>query len=110
MANPRKSTQVAEILVRNKLKLIDFLRKFNKDKEDETFNEEKQTLIKTLEQLQPPAGSDVVPAALDEQSSLHGRDHSLNLTNHSLPLSQSSSLVSSSSAMSVEEKSALGSK
>jgi calcium binding protein 39 len=26
VANPRKSTQVAEILVRNKLKLIDFLR------------------------------------------------------------------------------------
>jgi len=51
VANPKKSQPVVEILVRNKSKLIDFLTKFQKDKEDEQFNDEKAILLTTLEQL-----------------------------------------------------------
>jgi len=52
VANPKKSKPVVEILVRNKLKLIEFLQKFQKDKEDEQFNDEKAILLTTLEQLE----------------------------------------------------------
>ncbi len=52
VANPRKSPPVLDILVRNKKKLIEFLMKFQKDKaEDDAFNEEKNTLLATLNQL-----------------------------------------------------------
>jgi len=51
VANPKKAQPVVEILVRNKSKLIDFLTKFQKDKEDEQFNDEKAILLTTLEQL-----------------------------------------------------------
>ena len=54
VANPKKSPGIVEILSRNKKKLIEFLMKFQKDKEnaDEQFNEEKNTLLKTLNQLE----------------------------------------------------------
>jgi calcium binding protein 39 len=55
VANPKKSAGVIEILSRNKKKLIEFLQKFQKnDKEnaDEQFNEEKNTLLATLNQLE----------------------------------------------------------
>jgi calcium binding protein 39 len=53
VANPKKSPGIVDILARNKRKLIEFLQKFQKDKEnaDEQFNEEKQTLLNTLAQL-----------------------------------------------------------
>lgn len=55
VANPKKSRQVLEILVRNKDKLIEFLTKFQKDKDDEQFNEDKKFLLRTLDKLEPPA-------------------------------------------------------
>lgn len=86
VANPRKSNDVCEILVRNKYRLIDFLNKFKKDKDDELFDDEKQTLIRTLQQLQPPPGSNVQPAQLDEtQSSSTSGHNTLNLSISSLP-------------------------
>lgn len=51
VANPKKAVPIIEILVRNKKKLIEFLRKFQKDKEDETFNQEKELLLTTLANL-----------------------------------------------------------
>jgi calcium binding protein 39 len=51
VANPKKSKPVVEILVRNRKKLIEFLKKFQKDKEDEQFNDEKGILLATLEKL-----------------------------------------------------------
>ena len=54
VANPKKSAAVVDILVRNKRKLIDFLHKFHKDKEDDQFNEEKNTLLTTLQALPDP--------------------------------------------------------
>jgi calcium binding protein 39 len=51
VANPKKSKPVVEILVRNRKKLIEFLKKFQKDKEDEQFNDEKSILLQTLEKL-----------------------------------------------------------
>jgi len=51
VANPKKSKPVMEILVRNRKKLIDFLKKFQKEKEDEQFNDEKGILLATLEKL-----------------------------------------------------------
>ena len=58
VANPKKSAPVVEILVRNKKKLIDFLTKFQKEKEDDQFNEEKNTLLNTLQQLPDPQQPD----------------------------------------------------
>lgn len=85
VANPRKSTDVCEILVRNKYKLIDFLHKFKKDKEnDQLFEEEKQTLIKTLQNLQPPPGSNVVPATVDSNDNTSSHN-TLNLSISSMP-------------------------
>ena len=48
VANPKKSQGVIDILIRNKRKLIEFLMKFQKEKEDDQFNEEKNTLLATL--------------------------------------------------------------
>jgi len=58
VANPKKSPGIVEILSRNKRKLIEFLQKFQKDKEnnDEQFNEEKNTLLNTLNQLEDLSG------------------------------------------------------
>jgi len=65
VANPKKSKPVVEILVRNKKKLIEFLKKFQKDKEDEQFNDEKGILLATLEKLEgePETGAAAAPAA-----------------------------------------------
>lgn len=76
VANPKKSPGIVEILSRNKRKLIEFLTKFQKDKDnvDEQFNDEKNTLLATLNQLEDlseptaPAtssatGSESAPAA-----------------------------------------------
>jgi calcium binding protein 39 len=54
VANPKKSAAVVEILVRNKKKLMEFLHKFQKEKEDDQFNEEKNTLLMTLNALPDP--------------------------------------------------------
>jgi len=40
--------------VRNKDKLIEFLQKFQKDKEDDQFNDEKGILLRTLQALEAP--------------------------------------------------------
>jgi len=61
VANPKKSKPVVEILVRNKSKLIEFLQKFQKDKEDEQFNDEKAILLTTLEQLDEASVADNAP-------------------------------------------------
>jgi len=68
VANPKKSPGVVEILSRNKKKLIEFLSKFQKDKDaDEQFNEEKQTLLNTLSQLEDLSGD--APASAPAASS-----------------------------------------
>ena len=54
VANPKKSQPVVDILCRNKRKLIEFLMKFQKEKEDDQFNEEKGTLLNTLNALPDP--------------------------------------------------------
>jgi len=54
VANPKKSRPVIEILVRNRDKLLQFLAKFQKDKDDDNFNKEKKYLLTTLKQLQMP--------------------------------------------------------
>lgn len=51
VANPKKSPPILDILIRNKKKLIEFLMKFQKEKDDDQFNEEKNTLLATLNQL-----------------------------------------------------------
>jgi len=53
VANPNKAKPIVEILTRNKDRLIDFLRKFQTDKEDEQFNEEKRILLAALQKLDP---------------------------------------------------------
>jgi len=52
VANPKKSPGVVDILLRNRAKLIEFLKKFQKDKDDEQFNDEKGILLNALEQLE----------------------------------------------------------
>lgn len=51
VANPRKPAPIESILKRNKEKLIEFLRKFHNDKDDEQFNDEKSFLILQIENL-----------------------------------------------------------
>eukprot|EP00823_Brevimastigomonas_motovehiculus_P001639 TRINITY_DN1222_c0_g3_i1.p1 TRINITY_DN1222_c0_g3~~TRINITY_DN1222_c0_g3_i1.p1 ORF type:complete len:397 (+),score=101.98 TRINITY_DN1222_c0_g3_i1:53-1243(+) len=55
VANPKKSAPVLEILTRNKDRLIEFLKKFQKEKADEQFTDEKNILLTTLEQLDDSA-------------------------------------------------------
>ena len=76
VANPKKSPGVIEILSRNKKKLIEFLQKFQKDKEnaDEQFNEEKNTLLATLNQLEDlseptPTAASSSPSTAEEAAS-----------------------------------------
>ncbi|KAH8110189.1 mo25 protein [Phellopilus nigrolimitatus] len=51
VANPKKPPQIEAILFRNKKKLLDFLRDFHNDKEDEQFTDEKQFLIVQIQNL-----------------------------------------------------------
>lgn len=52
VANPNKPRPIADILLRNKEKLVDFLTKFQTDRfEDEQFNDEKTYLINRIRDL-----------------------------------------------------------
>lgn len=55
VANPQKTKPIIEILARNRDKLVEFLKKFQTDKEDEQFNEEKKILLQALQKLEPLA-------------------------------------------------------
>ncbi|VDD96300.1 unnamed protein product [Enterobius vermicularis] len=52
VANPNKPKPIAEILLRNREKLVDFLSNFHTDRtEDEQFNDEKAYLIKQIQDM-----------------------------------------------------------
>ncbi|EAU86979.2 mo25 protein [Coprinopsis cinerea okayama7 len=51
VANPKKPPQIEAILRRNKEKLLNFLKNFHNDKEDEQFTDEKQFLIVQIQGL-----------------------------------------------------------
>ncbi|KAF7792668.1 hypothetical protein EIP86_003765 [Pleurotus ostreatoroseus] len=51
VANPKKPPQIENILRRNQEKLLQYLRNFHNDKEDEQFTDEKQFLIGQIQQL-----------------------------------------------------------
>lgn len=51
VANPKKPPQIEGILRRNKDKLLQFLKNFHNDKEDEQFTDEKQFLIVQIQNL-----------------------------------------------------------
>ncbi|KAI0079775.1 Mo25-like protein [Panus rudis PR-1116 ss-1] len=51
VANPKKPPQIEAILRRNKEKLLNFLKTFHNDKEDEQFTDEKQFLIVQIQNL-----------------------------------------------------------
>lgn len=53
VANPKKPADITQILINNREKLILYLQKFQNEKEDEQFVEEKTLLIKTLANLEP---------------------------------------------------------
>lgn len=55
VANPKKSDPVRDILYRNRTKLIDFLTRFQRDKEDEQFADERNILLQALQDLEPPS-------------------------------------------------------
>jgi calcium binding protein 39 len=55
VANPRKSEQVEYILVKNRDKLMVFLQKFQSDRQDEQFADEKNFLLQKLAGLKAPA-------------------------------------------------------
>lgn len=52
VANPKKPDDVTQILINNRTKLIAYLEKFQNEKEDEQFSEEKALLIRTLSNLE----------------------------------------------------------
>lgn len=54
VANPNKPKPIAEILLRNRDKLVDFLSNFHTERtEDEQFNDEKAYLIKQIQEMRP---------------------------------------------------------
>jgi len=64
VANPNKTKPILDILLKNKERLIDFLKKFQNDRiDDEQFNDEKAYLIKQISQLEDPARAGSDPAA-----------------------------------------------
>lgn len=69
VANPKKSQPVLDILRRNRVRLIEFLTVFQKDKDDEQFIEEKDTLLETLRNLEPPAEPEPEPATAEGEAS-----------------------------------------
>jgi len=97
VANPKKGPGVVSILIHNRERLIEFLKHFQIEKDEETFLEEKQILINTLQQLQ-----------LDERTATHVRSRSpsgdgfpsfpTSSTSSSSTTSSSSSSLSSSSS------------
>jgi len=73
VANPNKSKPVIEILVRNKEKLIEFWKKFRKESkdkaaEDDHLNEQMNSLVATLEQMDESMIRDPSPPAAPEAS------------------------------------------
>ncbi|GKT20913.1 Mo25-like protein [Aduncisulcus paluster] len=51
VANPRKTTEVVNILKRNKDKVITFLKEFEVEKEYDSFKKEKQILLKSIRDI-----------------------------------------------------------
>lgn len=52
VANPSKPKAIAEILLKNRDKLVEFLTNFHTDRtEDEQFNDEKAYLIKQIQEM-----------------------------------------------------------
>jgi len=54
VANPHKGAEVKKILFMNKVKLVKYLNKFNKDSTDDQFMEEKALLISEIEKMEKP--------------------------------------------------------
>ncbi|KAG1465491.1 hypothetical protein G6F56_004876 [Rhizopus delemar] len=54
VANPQKTSQIVDILLKNQDKLVQFLENFHNDRrEDEQFSDEKAFLIRQIQELQP---------------------------------------------------------
>jgi len=51
VANPNKTSAILNILIKNKPKLLQFLGNFHNDNEEDQFNDEKQFLLKQIQQL-----------------------------------------------------------
>lgn len=65
VANPEKPQGIVDILLLNRQKLIAFLLAFQNEKDDEQFAQEKEILVKSLEQLEePPAAADAEAAGV----------------------------------------------
>lgn len=58
-ANPNKPHTIVKILVRNRERLLDFLRDFHLDKDDDQFEEERELLLKEIESLPSTVKSDI---------------------------------------------------
>lgn len=54
VANPKKPDSITAILVQNRDKLVEYLRKFHNDKDDAQFTEEKALLIQKLLKMKTP--------------------------------------------------------
>jgi calcium binding protein 39 len=55
VANPKKTPAIAEVLYKNKDKLLRYLADFHNDRDDKLFKEEKDVIIREIEDLRPPA-------------------------------------------------------
>ena len=58
VANPNKSEQITQILLKNREKLMNYLAAFQNDREDEQFAEEKAMLTRLLERMAEPGEKD----------------------------------------------------
>eukprot|EP00474_Spongospora_subterranea_P008871 CRZ09329.1 hypothetical protein [Spongospora subterranea] len=68
IANPKKSQPVLDIIILNRDKLIDFLKTFQSDKDDDQFVDEKNLLLATLSRIEAPPTSTQATADTDPES------------------------------------------
>lgn len=54
VANPKKPPDVAQILARNKERMLDYLKDFLSDRDDDQFQEDRQLVLNEIRMLQPP--------------------------------------------------------
>ncbi|CAK9296824.1 unnamed protein product [Gordionus sp. m RMFG-2023] len=99
VANPNKTRPVAEILIRNRDRLVEFLSKFQNDRtDDEQFNDEKAYLVKQIKELKVPnlplttTTTIMGPGSttLNDSSNFLGKSNSENLTDINVASNSSS--------------------
>lgn len=93
VANPHKVPDVKKILYMNKTKLVRYLNKFNKDSNDDQFQEEKLLLISKIEEIEKPEETNANNGATESNNS------SSTVSSEQQPTQQAATSPSTASAL-----------